>query len=133
MNTTAINDRNQITSRIKGFTLVEILFVVLIIGMLLAIATQSFISARANSRARACVSNLEKIDGAKQQFILDNKLGPTTYNANPPAVPNLVGTYLEVTPECPASGTYNVNNFSTDPTCSFGSTDGTISMHQLPT
>src|SRR3954454_126321 len=58
----------------KGFTLVEIMIVVLIIGILLAIAVPNFIKARESSRTKACVANLKQIDSAKEQYAMDNKL-----------------------------------------------------------
>lgn len=52
----------------KGFTLVEIMIVVAIIGIIIAIAVPAFLRARENSRGRACQENLSKIDGAKEQY-----------------------------------------------------------------
>src|SRR5712692_4475722 len=57
----------------KGFTLVEIMIVVLIIGILLAIAVPNFIKARESSRAKACVANMKQIESAKEQWAMDNK------------------------------------------------------------
>ena len=109
----------------RGFTLVEIMIVVLIIGILLAIAVPNFIKARESSRAKSCISNLKSIEGAKEQWAMDNKkvAGDTA------GFSDLVGTdkYIKATPECPSAGTYDIKGLGTAPTCS-KSADG----HTLP-
>src|SRR5581483_2949645 len=102
----------------KGFTLVEIMIVVLIIGILLAIAVPNFIKARESSRAKSCVANLKQIESAKEQWAMDTKAAP---NATPTAA-NLYGAtaYLKTTPDCPGGGTYTIGDMATRPTCSIG-------------
>ena len=56
------------TSRKAGFTLVEIMIVVAIIGLLAAIAIPNFIKARTTSQQNACINNLRQIDAAKNQW-----------------------------------------------------------------
>ena len=54
-----------------GFTLVEIMIVVAIIGLLSAIAIPAFLKARNSSRRHACINNLRQIDAAKDQYVLE--------------------------------------------------------------
>jgi prepilin-type N-terminal cleavage/methylation domain-containing protein len=114
-----------------GFTLVEIMIVVLIIGILLAIAVPNFIKARESSRAKACQSNLKQIDSAKEQYAMDNRLN----NGGSVAMTDLVGAtnYIKATPACPSTTTaYTVGNIGVNPTCSIGGTAGAATAHALP-
>jgi len=66
------------TSYKAGFTLVEIMIVVAIIGLLAAIAIPNFVKAREKSQKGACINNLRQIDAAIQQYALENNANPTT-------------------------------------------------------
>ena len=106
----------------RAFTLVEIMIVVLIIGILVAIAVPNFVKARESARARACIANLRQIDSAKEQYGIDNRLSA---GSTMPALSTLCGsgttTYIKTgNPQCPSGGTYTVSNLGTDPTCSIG-------------
>ena len=101
-------------SKRKGFTLVEIMIVVLIIGILLAIAVPNFIKARQNSRLQSVVGNLKQIDGAKQQWAMD--LGKTSTDV--PTSADLSPTYMNKWPQGPVgvSTDYVANAVNADPT-----------------
>ena len=102
----------------KAFTLVEIMIVVAIIGILIAIAVPGFVQARTTSRMRACQENLHKIDGAKEQWALEeNKnVGDTPTQAE--LAPTDGTGYIRRWPTCPAAGTYTIGAVGAEPTCS---------------
>ena len=101
----------------KGFTLVEIMIVVAIIGIILAIAIPGFIRAREVSRSRACQENLSKVDGAKETWALEHSQGDNATVGWDDIIGNTL--YLKATPGCPAGGAYTVNNVGTAPTCDY--------------
>lgn len=81
----------------KGFTLVEIMIVVLIIGILLAIAVPNFVKARQNSRVQTVVGNLKQIESAKEQWAMDTGAASTAT----PTSADLVPTYMKKWPVGP--------------------------------
>ena len=102
----------------KGFTLIEIMIVVAILGIVLSIAAGTWLRQRNSSQQRVCQENLAKIDGAKELWALENN------NASD-AVPvwaDLVAAdgsgYLKKQPVCPASGTYTIDAVNQDASCS---------------
>src|SRR5438094_1746959 len=106
----------QIKKNLKlGFTLVEIMIVVAIIGLLAAIAIPNFVKARNTAQMNACINNLRQIDGAKQQWALEQKKELTDTPTQSEVVAYLKDGQL---PICPAGGTYTINAVGKDPVCS---------------
>lgn len=96
------------TNRKAGFTLVEIMIVVAIIGLLAAIAIPNFVKARETSQKNACLNNVRQLDGAAQQWALESKSASTVT----PTAAN-VTDYLKAYPTCPAGGGYSFLPLST--------------------
>jgi type IV pilus assembly protein PilA len=63
------------TNKTAGFTLVEIMIVVAIIGLLAAIAIPNFVKARESAQLNSVLNNLRIIEGAKDQWALESKKG----------------------------------------------------------
>lgn len=96
-----------------------------ILAMLTAIAVPNFVQARSTAQRNVCIANLKQIDGAKEQWALENKKTLDT-----PAVVSEVNAYLRSgqTPLCPAGGVYTYNAVGTAPQCSLEDTAG----HRIP-
>ena len=105
-----------------GFTILEIMIVVSVIGLLAAIAIPAFARARTRSAQNLCISNLRRIDDAKAQWAMDTRKGGGVQ----PKDDDLFGprAYLRTKPECPAGGQYDLGKVKEPPTC-------TVDGHRL--
>jgi prepilin-type N-terminal cleavage/methylation domain-containing protein len=121
------------TARKAGFTLVEIMIVVAIIGLLAAIAIPNFIKARATSQQNACINNLRQIDGAINEWALETGQS----NGATVAGVSVVSAYIKLNvnnsvPGCPAGGSYATSLVGSVPQVSCSLSTITTSPHKLP-
>ena len=117
------------SSRKSGFTLVEIMIVVAIIGLLAAIAIPNFIRARTTAQQNACINNLRQIDGAKQQWALELKEPATATPAATDIQPFLGRGNSGTLPSCPSDSTgvfttsYAIGNLQIAPLCNINTSN----------
>ncbi len=115
-----------------GFTIIDLLIVVAVLGLLAAVTVPSFVHARGWSKQDLCINNLRYIDGAKQEWAIDNKV-------NPDGAPVLddIRIYLRRDPSgrlmsCPLdlstsfSNSYTISSLTNAPACRINSTNHTL-------
>lgn len=121
---TNINDRN------RGFTLVEIMIVLAIIGLIVSIAVPAFLKNRRDAQGSACNGQLDSIFSAKEQVAFKLNVRP-----NGPVIPfdaDQINSYLRgtnVADPCPGGGAYTIGDINDAngqvviPTCDMSAED----------
>lgn len=115
------------SARRAGFTLVEIMIVVAIIGLLATVAVPNFVKARTTAQKNVCISNLQKVEGAIQTWAMETKQGPDS-----PVAYTDIAPYLKNSVVCPSGGrnfgdSYQLATVNDRPSCKKDATN-----HKLP-
>ena len=110
--------------RSRGFTLVEIMIVVSMIGLLAGIAIPSMMRSRTQAQKNGCIENLRQIDGAKQQWAMEKSQGSDVTPVDADLQPYLNRNGSGLMPICPAGSvgstfdqTYTIKTVGENPEC----------------
>ncbi|SPE53857.1 conserved hypothetical protein [Verrucomicrobia bacterium] len=108
---------NKTRSKAGGFTLIEIMIVVAIIGMLAGIALPNYVRSRKVAQKTTCVANLGAIEGAIQDWALEERKAP-----DQPVEYRDIKPYLSKQVVCPSGGTcfddsYQITSVDAPPAC----------------
>jgi prepilin-type N-terminal cleavage/methylation domain-containing protein len=101
-------------NRRTGFTLVEIMIVIAIIGLLAAVAVPNFMRAQRKAKEQVCAMNRDQIDSSKQLWCTENKKSEKDTPSE-----DEIRVYLKDSkfPQCPGGGTYSINPVDAKCTC----------------
>ena len=108
----------------RGFTLMEVIIIMLIIVLLVAIAVPNYMKAQTEVKRVTCISNLQKMDEAIERYASsENKSASDAVYLT-----TIIPEFLRLRPTCPSRGSYTLTTVGQNPTCSM---ELTLS-HKLP-
>ncbi len=122
-----MNDRNAFPGRqldSLGFTLLEIMIVVAVIGLLAALAIPMFSKAREDSQRIACINNLRQMAAAKELAAMANNWGNSDGpgSIGNPGYKETISAYIKggERPMCPTGAECFYNGLNQSPSCQSG-------------
>lgn len=106
----------------RGFTLVEIMVTVAIIGIIIAVAVPSWTNSQKRSKEKSCLENLRQIENGKHQWAIEFSMEDTAT----PAMEDLVPQFVKTAPVCPSGGNYTLSTVNSETNCSVHGTASSI-------
>lgn len=100
-------------SRLLGFTIIELMIVVTILGLLATISIPNVVRARKRSAAAVCIGNMRAIDTAVQELKIERPALPVVEDN----IAVFIGRGNGHMPACPAGGIYG--DYDSLVTCTF--------------
>ena len=93
----------------KGFTLIELMIVVVIIGILAAIAIPNFLKVQNKAKDKACLSNRKVLYDACNKYLMDTSADVSASGSllADPTATGWEGPYVKEFPSCPTAGAYS--------------------------
>lgn len=102
----------------KGFTLVELVVIIVIAGILLAVAVPKFLDLSNGAKSAACKQNQAAVETAAAVGFADHAIDPALANDYPTQAELVSEGYLDAFPTCPGDGTITYNDANGTATCS---------------
>jgi len=103
----------------RGFTLVEIMIVVAVMAILMSVALPNYLKSGKSTAKNACILNLRQIDGAMEQWAMNNNISAGTVPSA--SQDDEIYSYVDGgMPRCPSVGEYTIHAIGALPqvTCS---------------